>query len=199
MDQVYCEKFSAERFFRDQCEGNVPRALFKLFENLKTATGQDLFCILNGIGALEPLSFTRPGAGEMVQVYKKSVTVSPATLGTPNVNGANQDGVIPADKLLIHLCAPENKILVVKYLRASGEDLTALEKGEILFKRMAVAGFSEGFCPAGEPGGGDELGTFQDIEHLLLPSRSGFDLYARNWDPYSPATFSVFGEMWETC
>ncbi len=199
MTQVGCEKFSAERFFRDQCEGGVPTALSRLFTFLQTPQGQDIFCIANGIGALEPLSYTRPGAGEIKQVYDKMITVPPATLGAPNQNGFNPDGIKPSDGLLIHICAPENKILVVDKLRGKGEDLTALTSGVLLMKRLAVVGFSEGLCKAGEPGAGDELGTFENIEHLLLPGRSGFDLYAQNWNPYSPATFSVHAEMWETC
>lgn len=190
---TYCEKFSAEKFFRDGCAGNVPQALNNLFANLKTSTGQDLFCILNGIGALEPLSFTRPGAGEIVQVYDKAFTAPAATFEADGVT------IKPSDVKLISLCAPDGKALVVKILRATAADLTASEHGEILMKRLAVVGFSEGFCPAGEPGDGDEDGTFQNIEHLILPSRAGFDVYGRNHWPYGPATFKLHGEMWETC
>lgn len=31
------------------------------------------------------------------------------------------------------------------------------------------------------------------------PFCGGFDLHIMNFNPYSPAMFSVHGEMWETC
>lgn len=192
MDRV-CEKFSAERFFRESCQGSVPEALKKLWLDMGTEQGRDLFCVLNGIGALEPLSFTRPGAGEIVQVYDKSFTAPAATFGPDGVT------IRPSDVKLISLCAPEGKVLVVKILRATPGDLTASQHGEVVMKRMAVVGFSEGFCPAGEPGDGDEDGTFQNIEHIILPSKAGFDVYGRNNWPYGPATFKLHGEMWESC
>lgn len=198
MTQQGCNKFSAEQFFRDSCNGAVPEQLLTLFKFLQTPMGRDLFCIANAIGALEPLSFTRPGAGELVQVYDKMVTVPPATFGPPTPE--SPDGpIVPSEKKLISICAPEGKALVIKTLRGKGEDLTALQSGTLIFKRLAVVGFSEGFCPAGEPGEGDGIGTFQNIEHIILPAKAGFDVYAQNWNPYSPATFSLHGEMWETC
>lgn len=187
-----CEKFSAVKFFRETCQGSVPEALSKLWADMGTEQGKDLFCIANGIGALEPLSYTRPAATELVQVYQKTVTVAPATL--------NPDGTVkPTDGLLIHLCAPEGKVLVVETLRALPSDLTAVQSGSVVFKRLAVIGFSEGFCPAGEPGAGEDEGTFQNIEHVVLPATAGYDLYGRNSNPYSSATFTVTGKMWESC
>lgn len=189
---VGCEKFSAVQFIRDACNQEVSKALTKLFAELQSNVGQDLFCVLNGIGALEPLSFTRPGAGEIVQVYDKAITVPAATI--------LPDGRIqPSDGRLISICAPEGKALVIKILRATAGDLTASEHGEIVLKRLAVIGFSEGLCKAGEPGDGDEDGTFSNIEHIILPPKAGFDVYGRNKWPYGSATFQIHGEMWETC
>lgn len=186
-----CEKFSAEQFFRTLCVGEVPSDLQRLYSEL-SANGKDLFCIANAVGALEPLSYTRPGAGEIVQVYDKAKTAPAATI---DANGK----ITPADVKLISLCAPEGKVLVIKILRATAADLTASNDGEIVMKRLAVIGFSEGLCKAGEPGDGDGFGTFQNIEHVILTPKAGFDLYGRNHNPYSPATFQVHGEMWESC
>jgi len=198
-----CEKFSAERFFRSACEGVVPEQLEKLFEILQSQAGRDIFCIANGIGALEPLSFTRPAAGELVQVYDKMITLPPATIIPATAQTATTppqlQKIVPSLGLLIHICAPSSQALVIKHLRGRAEDLTAAEFGSLLMKRMAVVGFGEGFCPAGEPGAGEEDGTFSNIEHVILPAKAGFDVYAKNVNPYSPATFSIHGEMWETC
>jgi hypothetical protein len=187
-----CQKLSAVEFVRAACEGKIPGGLVHLFKSLETDLGRDLFCLANAIGALEPLSFTRPGAGELVQVYDKTIVVAAATL--------NADGTVkPRDGKLIQMCAPDGKVLVVKTLRAAPVDLTATLFGNIAMKRLAVMGFSEGFCPAGEPADGDDLGTFQNIEHVLLPPKAGFDVYARNNSVFGPATFSIHAEMWETC
>jgi hypothetical protein len=198
VDQVY-QKFSAEAFFRELCGGKVPTDLYRLQQFLKTPAGMDFFSLLNAIGAMEPLSYTRPGATEPKQIYDKTVTVPPATFGTPNEGGANEDGIIPSDGCLIKICAPEGKVLVVDKLRLLPADLTAVGFGTIVYKRLAVVGFSEGFCKAGEPADGDDEGTFQNTEHLILPGKSGFDLYGRNSNPYSPASFTVHAEMWESC
>lgn len=187
-----CEKLSAEAFFRAICNGAASGGLDRILKSLETSLGSDLFCIAHAIGALEPLSFTRPGAGEIVQVFDKTIIIPAATLDAAG-------NVVPRDGKLIRMCAPDGKALVVKTLRALPVDLTAVLFGNIVMKRLAVMGFSEGFCPAGEPADGDDLGTFQNIEHVILPSKAGFDVYARNNSPYGPATFSIHAEMWETC
>ncbi len=191
MPEVY-RKFSAEEFFRDLCGGKIPSDLEGLKNFLKTNEGLDFFSLLNAIGAMEPLSYTRPGATEPKQIYDKTITVPPATIDS---NGK----VTPSDGALIKICAPEGKVLVVDKLRLLPVDLTAVEWGTVVYKRLAVMGFSEGFCKAGEPGDGDDEGTFQNVEHLILPGKSGFDLYGRNSNPYSPASFWVHAEMWESC
>ncbi len=191
MPEVY-RKFSAEEFFRELCGGKIPSDLEGLKNFLRTNEGLDFFSLLNAIGAMEPLSYTRPGATEPKQIYDKTITVPPATIDS---NGK----VTPSDGALIKICAPEGKVLVVDKLRLLPVDLTAVEWGTVVYKRLAVMGFSEGFCKAGEPGDGDDEGTFQNVEHLILPGKSGFDLYGRNSNPYSPASFWVHAEMWESC
>jgi hypothetical protein len=189
--EVY-RKFSAEEFFRELCNGKIPSDLFQLERFLKTNEGGDFFSLLNAIGAMEPLSYTRPGATEPKQIYDKTITVPPASIDSTGK-------VLPSDGCLIKICAPEGKVLVVDKLRLLPADLTAVEWGTVVYKRLAVVGFSEGMCKAGEPGDGDDEGTFQNVEHLILPGKSGFDLYGRNSNPYSPASFTVHAEMWESC
>jgi hypothetical protein len=155
-------------------------------------TAQELVSILCALGAFEPLGATRPGACDLVTPYDKIVEVPPASI---DMNGK----ITPSTEKLVRFCAPQDKSLVIHKLRGTPANLTAATSGQVFSKVMQVMGFSEGFCPPGEPGDGNDLGTFQNIEHVVLCPGSGFDLHARNSDPYSPALFHVSGESWATC
>jgi hypothetical protein len=152
-----------------------------------------LVCLGGAIGALEPLSAIRPGICDKVFVFDKTVEVPPAT----QVNAAGE--VVPSERKLIQICAPMGMSLVVDKLRALPANLTAALSGDLAFGRLAVMGFSEGFCSPGEPADGDDLGTFQNVEHVLLLPEAGFDLRARNFSTTSPALFQVHAKMWATC
>lgn len=177
---------------------DVHRGKPLLLENLvhgysqKSELLKDLLCVLGVVGGLEPLSASRPGATDLVTVFDKTVEVPVATLAADGVT------IIPSEKKLIQICAGQ-KALVVDRLRALPANLTATQSGNIVFKRMAVMGFSEGFCPPGEPADGDDLGTFQNIEHVILPPEGGFDVHARNFDLFSKALFTIHARMWSTC
>lgn len=185
------ERFVLDDFILAMCAGKVPAALVRLFDSLETPVGRDIFKIAYAVGALEPLSATRPSVGELVMVFDKTVTVPAATI----VDGKT----VPGQAKLIRICAPQGKSLVVETLRALPVNQTAVDSGSLLFKRVNVFGFSEGFCPAGEPADGDDQGTFQNIEHLLLRPESGFDLYAENFDPASAGLVHVTARMWTAC
>jgi len=158
----------------------------------RPTTVRDLVSILCYLGEFEPAGASRPGACNLVTVFDKGIGLPPATIGP--------DGkVIPSTGKLIKICAPADKSLVVHKLRGLPANLTASESGSVFSKVMQVMGFSEGFCPPGEPGDGGDIGTFQNIEHVVLCPGAGFDLYARNYSPFSPALFSVHAEMWATC
>ena len=158
----------------------------------RPVTIQDIISILCALGRFEPVGITRPTACDLVMIFDKTVAVEPATI--------KENGKIePAIGKLIRFCAPSHRSLVVHKLRALPANLTAAESGEVFSKTQQVMGFSEGFCPAGEAGDGDDIGTFQNVEHVVLCPEAGFDLHARNHDPFSPALFHVFAESWTTC
>lgn len=157
-------------------------------QNLK-----DILCVLSTLGALEPLSAIRPGVCDNVMVYDKTVEVDEATIDA--VTGK----ITPKDGLLIQTCASMGQVLVIEHLRGLAANLTASEFGEVVRKRAGFTSFSEDFCPPGQPATGDDLGTFQNIEHVIACPESGFDIYGRNHDPYSKALFHVHAKMWLTC
>jgi hypothetical protein len=172
------------------CRSGKRLPQFLLLE--ETEWGKAISCALQLVGAAEPLTATRPDACTIKNIFDKTIVVPPATI--------DDDGkIVPRDGLLIKICAPMGQALVVDKLRVLPANLTAKEKGEVAFKKQAVFGFSDGFCNAGEPGPGSPRGTFQNYEHVVLCPQSGFDVWGRNYDPYSSASFDVHAEMWTAC
>ena len=187
------EKFSAEAYFRALCGGGSPKSLETLFGSLDSPIGRDIFAMAYAIGALEPLAFIRPGPNDLEEIYRKSATAGPATLAPNGVD------VLGTDVLLGRFCAPEGKILVLRELEVSPSDLTATQSGIVVYKRIAALGFSEGFCFSGEAADGEEAGTFQSVQNLILPAMGGIDVYGRNLNLFSPATFTLRARYWATC
>lgn len=175
------------------CKGLIPPA-----EAIALAYAPDseilraLLCVASAVGALDPLATIRPGVCDKVFVFDKTVEVPPATIDAAG-------NVVPSEAKLIQICAPMGLALVVETLRALPANLTAALSGDIVFARQAVMGFSEGFCLPGEPADGDGLGTFQNVEHVLLLPEAGFDVHARNFSTVSPALFQMHARMWATC
>lgn len=188
-------RFTLDEFIFARCQGKTPAALVRLFESLETAVGRDIFKMAYAIGALEPLAALRPEIGELVMVFDKTVTVPRATSVT--TNGVTV--ITPTEAKLIRICAPMGKALVIETLRALPVNLAAVQSGTLTFKRVNAVGFSEGFCPPGEPADGDDEGTFQNVEHILLRPEAGFDLFAKNSDPTSDALVHVTARMWTAC
>lgn len=192
-EDLICPPMSLGDYVCDVHRG-IPLTLDRLVQG-KGAQSEflkDILCVLGLVGGLEPISATRPGATDLVTVFDKTVEVPVATLAVDGVT------VVPSEKKLIQICAGQRP-LVVDRLRALPANLTAAQKGNIAFKRMAVMGFSEGFCPPGEPADGDDMGTFQNIEHVILRPEAGFDVHARNYDLFSVALFTIHARMWSTC
>jgi len=156
---------------------------------------QDIVSLLCALGQFEPAGAHRPSVCDIVTSFDDIVEVPPATIdpGTGDI--------IPSTKVLIKICAPAHRSLVVDFLEGIAANLTAWESGEVFSKSMQVPGFSEAFCPPGEPGPGSptDLGVFSNVRRIVLAPKAGFDLSARNHDPYSPALFHVKGVMWSTC
>lgn len=190
---AWCPAIPLEEYVR-ACiaKKGPPPTIVRLLNDPNTPQNlKDILCVLSTLGALEPLSAIRPGACDVVQVFDKTIEVPPATI----VNGK----IVPTDGLLIELCAPMGMTMVIETLRALPANLTAEESGEVVRKRASVFGFSEDFCLPGQPGTGNDLGTFQNIEHVISCPEGGFDVYGRNHDPYSNALFHVHARIWVTC
>lgn len=188
-----CPKLSLSEYLK-ACFGhrNVAPVIAAPFAAMESPiTGKDLVAILCATGLFEPRGATEPRACDITTQFQKTVTVPPATTDAFGT-------VVPSTEKLIRICAPQGLSLVVHDLEALPANLTATESGEVFSKVMQVMGFSEMFCPPGEPGDGDDLGTFQNIKRVVLCPNSGFDLHARNHDTTSPALFTVRGEMWAT-
>ncbi len=185
-----CPKMDTASFMR-ACfgKGSLPAAPWAKQDHLFTL--RDFVQILCVLGKFEPRGISEPTACDIVTIFDKTVEVPPATV----VDGK----VVPSFEKLIRFCAPSHRSLVVSELRAFPANLTATESGEVFSKTQQVMGFSEGFCPAGEAGDGDDIGTFQMAEHIVLCPGAGFDLHARNHDQFSPALFHVFARSWATC
>jgi len=154
---------------------------------------QDLVSILCAIGWFEPRGLTEPRACDIVTSFDDMVELPPAT----TVDGE----VVPSTGVLIKICAPNHRTLVVDFLEGIAANLTAWESGELFSKAMSVPGFSEMFCPPGEPGPGSptDEGVFSNIRRVVLCPKAGFDLSARNHSTTSSALFHVKATMWATC
>lgn len=190
---LICPPFSVGEYVRDR-HNNRPILLDSIVSGANNASPflKDILCAMSVVGALEPLTATRPAAADIVTVFDKTVDVPHATLGEDGVT------VVPTERVLIRICAGQQS-LVIERLRALAANLTAATSGSLKYKRVAVSGFSEGFCPPGEPGVGEDEGTFQNIEHLVLCPEAGFDVYGVNSDLFSNALFSIHARMWSTC
>jgi hypothetical protein len=192
MAGIGCNPITLGEWIQAACKGKVPDSYLQLGNGDPSGFIKDLICFASAIGGLEPLSAIRPSATMLVTVFDKTVEVPVATLDAAGK-------IVPSEEKLIQICAPMSQALVVDRLRALPANLTATQSGDIVFKRLAVMGFSEGFCPPGEPADGDDLGTFQNVEHVILKPEAGFDVHARNFDLFSPALFHIHARMWASC
>ncbi len=186
-----CPRMDTASFLR-ACfgKGSLPAAPWAQQDH--PLTFRDLVQLLCTLGRFEPRGLTHPTACDIVSIFNKTVEVPPATLDAAGK-------IVPSVAKLIRFCAPSHRSLVVSEIRATPANLTAAESGAVFSKTQQVMGFSEGFCPAGEPGDGDDIGTFQTPEHIILCPEAGFDLHARNFDDTSPALFNIFAKSWTTC
>lgn len=187
-----CPKMDMTSFVR-ACFGKGALPAAPWAESDKPITTRDVVSILCSLGLFEPAAASRPGACDIVTIYDRIVEVPAATID------ATTGKVIPAIKELVKFCAPADKSQVVKVARVTPANLTASQSGEAFSKVMQVMGFSENFCPPGEPSSGTNIGAFQTVEHIILCPKAGFDLHARNHDPFSPAQFHIFVEAWGAC
>lgn len=187
--KISVANYAAYCFGRSKKSPTIPWAL-----KTEGTTPQDLVSILCALGNFEPAGAHRPGICDIVTSFDDVVELPPA--------GFDVDGnVVPSTRVLIKICAPAHRSLIVDFLEGIATNQTAWESGEVFSKSMQVAGFSEMFCPPGEPGPGSptDLGVYSNVRRIVLCPGAGFDLSARNHDPYSPAGFHVKAVMWSTC
>lgn len=181
---------SLSEYIKFCCTGIMPAVV----EHVRTrsAVHDALVCWSDLLGILEPACATRPDACEPELRILRYVDLPPAT-----INEAGQ--VVPSEERIISICAPMNKALMVAELNVEPENLTAQRQPYTLpiYKRVNIASFPDGFCLPFDPA--DQPGLFVNVQHLMMPAKSGFSAYVKNWDPTSPASFSVRGRMWACC
>lgn len=169
------------------CTGKLPASV-QAVRN-RSPLLNDLVCLADLLGALEPVCATRPGVCDPVVVVDRDIAVPAATL--------NADGsVTPSEARAISICAPVNRALVVEELRLLPANLTAAESGEAEFKKVNLGTFGE-WCLPFEPEGGP--GLFVNVEHIIVPASAGFSLHAKNHNAFSEALFHLHARMWACC
>ena len=146
--------------------------------------------VAGSIGALEPLSATRPGACDPRVIIDKDILVPAATV----VDGK----VVPTRRRAIALCAPMNRALLVDVLQVTPVNLTASRQQNTRpeFKRVNIATFGE-WCLPFEPL--DEPNLFVNVEHIAVPPKAGFTVEVANDNQFSDALYQVHAEMWASC
>lgn len=183
-------KSTVTEWFRVCKAGGVPASAAGLASRSEFA--EAVVCLAAMTGALEPLDATRPSVCTPVTTFERTVEVPPATTDP-------EGNVVPSQRKLIKICAPLHQSLVVDDLDISPANLTATESGEIVFPRNGVFGFSEGFCFPFEPGDGNDVGVFYNVNRIVLCPGSGFDVHGRNNSPFSNALFHVKARLWGAC
>lgn len=150
---------------------------------------RDLVAILSSLGWMEPAGAWRPGAADSATEVEFEVTVPPATFDSTGQ-------VVPASKLMLPICAPLSRSLVIDILRVQPANLTAANSGQTKYKKVNLGGFGE-FCLPFEPE--NLCGRFANVEHVIVCPKAGFSVFAENCSPCSEAVFNLYARMWSAC
>lgn len=189
---ILCNPISLADYVKFCCTGQLPL-------NVKQALSQAaqdpllkaILCAMEMVGALEPLSATRPSVCDPVVYFTRSIVLPAATL--------NSDGsVTPTEARVISFCAPTNRALVIERSRVSAaNDVAANQPVPMpVYKRVNLATFGE-WCLPFEP---DSLpGSFVNVEHIIVPSSAGFSIYVQNWNPNAEALYNYEARFWASC
>lgn len=189
---ILCNPMSLADYTRYCCTGKLPGHV----QQALSQASQDpllraILCAMEIVGALEPLSATRPGVCDPVVFFSRQITLPAATL--------NADGsVTPTEARVISFCAPTNRALVIQKSRVSaGNDVAANQPVPMpLYKRVNLATFGE-WCLPFEP---DSLpGAFVNVEHIIVPPGAGFSVYVQNWNPNAEAVYDYEARFWASC
>lgn len=157
---------------------------------VKYAGESELLRALALLGALEPLAASRPGVCDLVQRYRRTVEVPPATL---DASGR----VVNSRALAAKLCPSAETVIVVDLLELEPSNLTAELDGAVEVKTSPLTLFDKNCLPFGAKN--EDCGAFFNIEHVILCAKTGLEIWAVNCNPCSPALFTLKGRLWETC
>jgi hypothetical protein len=173
------------------CTGKLP-------DHVRTAlskAAQDpvlkaLLCTAEIIGGLEPLAATRPGVCDPAIHHYRRITVPAATI----VNGV----LIPGEERVISFCAPINRALVVEKSRVKPfNDVAAAQPvAQPLYKKVNLGTFGE-WCLPFEPL--DAAGSFNNIEHIIVPAGGGYSVYVQNHVTTGAAIYEYEARFWASC
>lgn len=189
VQEAICPGMSLTDYIFYCCTGQLPASVEAV--RRKSPFLNDLVCMAQLLGALEPLCAFRPGVCDPVVVVDRQISVPAAT--------TDPDGVVTqGQERAISICAPLNRALVVKKLRLTPDpnNAVALASGEVEFKRVNLGGFGE-WCLPFEPEGGP--GTFVNVENIIVPPSAGFTLFGKNNSTTNPAIMNLHAEMWACC
>jgi hypothetical protein len=174
------------------CTGRLPANVqAALSQAAQDPVLKAILCAMEIVGALEPLSATRPSVCDPVIFFTRQVTLPAATL--------NPDGsVTPSEARVISFCAPTNRALVIQKSRVSAaNDIAANQPIPMpIYKRVNLATFGE-WCLPFEP---DSLpGAFVNVEHIIVPAGAGFSIYVQNFNPNGEAVYFYEARFWAAC
>jgi hypothetical protein len=189
---IFCTPMSLAEYVHYCCTGQLPaRVKAALSQNAQDPVLRAILCAAEILGALEPLSATRPGVCDPVIFFTRQITLPAATL--------NPDGsVTPSEARVISFCAPTNRALVIEKSRVSAaNDVAANQPIPMpIYKRVNLATFGE-WCLPFEP---DSLpGSFVNVEHIIVPPGAGFSIYVQNHNPNAEAIFFYEARFWASC
>lgn len=165
----------------------VPKGILDLAAMSQNA--KEIVRILSALGWMEPAAAMRPGIADPATEVSYEVTVPPATYNASGV-------LVPSEALIIPICAPINRSVVIDYIRVTAGNLTAAQFGEVEFKKVNLGGFGE-FCLPFEPD--DQPGRFDNKGHIIMCPKSGFSVFGRNFSPNGSAVFHLDARMWAAC
>ena len=189
---ILCHPISLADYVKFCCTGKLPQNVASaLSQAAQDPVLKAILCAMEMVGALEPLSATRPSVCDPVVFFTRQVTLPAATL--------NADGsVTPSEARVISFCAPTNRALVIQKSRvSSGNDIAANQPVPMpVYKRVNLATFGE-WCLPFEP---DSLpGSFVNVEHIIVPSSAGYSVYVQNWNPNGEAIYNYEARFWASC
>ena len=174
-------------FLLDIRDEKAPEA-FERIAAFRTAEVREYAELLRILGRLEPESGHRPSVFDTVSAPRKLITVPPAG------EGAGKNPAVSQVKAFEY-GVPPGLCFVFRHITIAAANLTASESGSVEFKGC-MAGELDIFCEPSEPE--QRPGLLMSIQNRVMLPNTGFELFVRNHDEFSPALFAVSAEVWAT-